>query len=47
MRVGFEEPHLRVLDRGTDASPNLPHFCIFGSSGWASVMAFPWELSKA
>ena len=30
--VGFEEPHLpsHVLNRGTDASPNLPHFCIYG-----------------
>ena len=35
-----------VLDRGTGDSPNLPYFCIYGSSGWASVMVFPWEPNK-
>ena len=32
VRVGFEEPHLRVmfLGHGTGASPNLPYFCVCG-----------------
>ena len=51
MGLGCEESHLRVkfhvLDRGTGASPNLPHFRVYGSSGWASAMVFPWEPNKA
>ena len=35
-----------VQDRGTDASLNLPYFCIYDSSGWASVMVLPWEHRK-
>ena len=23
--------------------PNFPHFCLCGSSGWASVMVRPWK----
>ena len=26
--------------------PNLPYFCIYGSSGWASVMVSPGSLTK-
>ena len=33
--------------RGTGAFPNLPYFCIYGSSEWASVMVFRWEPNKA
>ena len=35
-----------ALDRRTGASPNLPYFCIYGSSGWASVMVLPWKTNK-
>ena len=36
--MGFEEPHLRHgLVRRIGVSPNLPYFCIFDSSGWAST----------
>ena len=31
------------LVRGTGISPNFPYFCICGSSGWASVMVWPWK----
>ena len=37
----------RVLDRGTDTSPNLTYCCIYGSSVWASAMVLPREPSKA
>ena len=36
-----------VLDRETGASLNLSYFCIYGSSGWASVMVLPWEYTVA
>ena len=45
--VGLEE---RVFDSwpssGTGFSPNFPYFCIFGSSGWASVIVQSWKAGK-
>ena len=36
-----------VLDHGSGASTNLPHFCIHGLSRWDIVIVSPWEVNKA
>ena len=44
--LSWKLPRKLLLDRGTSSSPNLPYFCMHGSSGWAGVIVLAGEPRK-